>query len=361
VSLASVRSAIQAHIKDRGKIRVAGGGSKSALSAGATLSLADLRGILAYDPQEYTFTALAGTPIADIAALLAEHGQYLPFDPPFVARGATLGGTVASGLSGPGRLRYGGVRDFILGVTFIDGTGELLQGGGKVVKNAAGFDFPKLMVGALGRFGVMMELTFKVFPAPQARVTLELTFTDRQAAIDMMHSLAGQSFELEALDYLPPATLLLRVAGQAQALEARLKRLQSFVGQAGDIHRDAADKVLWDEAREFTWLPAGYRLLKVALSPSKVAQFETAVKALVTTVRRYSVAGNVCYLALPQEADLRALDTLLKEQGLAALALLGEVATPYLGRPPEQLLTRRIASVLDPHDTFTREGDRRAA
>ena len=106
-----------------------------------------LNGVLEYEPSEFTFTALAGTPVRDIAAILAERGQYLPFDPMLVGAGSTLGGTVASGLSGPGRFRFGGLRDFILGVRFVDGGGRLLRLGGKVVKNSAGFDVPKFFVG----------------------------------------------------------------------------------------------------------------------------------------------------------------------------------------------------------------------
>ena len=129
------------------------------------LDLSRLSGVLEYEPGEFTFTALAGTPLASVDSLLAEHGQYLPFDPPLAERGATLGGTVAAGLSGPGRYRYGGVRDFILGVRFVDGAGALVRGGGKVVKNAAGFDLPKLMVGSLGQLGVLVELTLQSLPA----------------------------------------------------------------------------------------------------------------------------------------------------------------------------------------------------
>jgi glycolate oxidase FAD binding subunit len=131
------------------------------------ISTCGLSGIIAYDPGEFTFTALAGTPLRELRAALAERGQYLPFDPPLVESGATIGGTVAAGLSGPGRFRYGGVRDFILAVQFADGSGQLLRGGAKVVKNAAGFDIPKFLVGSCGRFGVITEVTFKVFPAPQ--------------------------------------------------------------------------------------------------------------------------------------------------------------------------------------------------
>src|SRR5436305_8658192 len=153
-----------------------GAGTKSRLSAvdAARVSRRGLRGIVEYEPSEFTITALAGTPIAEIAEALAKRGQYLPFDPMWQKAGAALGGTVASGLSGPGRFRFGGLRDFILGVRFVDGAGRLLRMGGKVVKNAAGFDLPKFFVGSLGRFGVLAELTFKVFPRPESARTLRL-------------------------------------------------------------------------------------------------------------------------------------------------------------------------------------------
>ena len=96
--------------------------------------------------------------------------------------GATLGGTVAAGVSGPGRFRFGGVRDFILGVAFSGWAGRLLRMGGKVVKNCAGFDLPKFFVGSLGRFGVLAEVTFKVFPTPASRLTLKLPTSGAEAA-----------------------------------------------------------------------------------------------------------------------------------------------------------------------------------
>src|SRR4051794_9908021 len=163
-------------VRSTPRLLAIGAGTKPRLSAvdAVKLSTARLRGISEYDPSEFTFTALAGTPVREIAAALAERGQYLPFDPPLVEAGATLGGTVAAGLSGPGRFRYGGLRDFILGVRFVDGMGRLLRLGGKVVKNAAGFDVPKFLVGSLGRFGVLAEVTFKVFPCPPTALTIRI-------------------------------------------------------------------------------------------------------------------------------------------------------------------------------------------
>ena len=116
------------------------------------------------------------------------------------AEGATLGGTVAAGLSGPGRWRFGGLRDFILGVQFVDGEGRLLRLGGKVVKNAAGFDLPKFFVGSAGRFGVLAEMTFKVFPRPAATRTLRLPAKDAVAQAQMLTQAANARWELDALE-----------------------------------------------------------------------------------------------------------------------------------------------------------------
>src|SRR5437660_833222 len=209
-----------------------------------------LSGIVEYEPSEFTFTALAGTPIREIAAVLAERGQYLPFDPMLLDAGATLGGTVASGLSGPGRFRFGGVRDFILGVRFVDGAGRLLRMGGKVVKNAAGFDLPKFFCGSLGRFGLIVEATFKVFPQPPARLTLNCEVPNAQAALKIMTAAGTSRWELDALDLLPEEkALAFRLAGPAQALSELAKEiLAHWPGRV--LSPDDAD-ALWQGLREF--------------------------------------------------------------------------------------------------------------
>ncbi|MEM7385473.1 MAG: FAD-binding protein, partial [Verrucomicrobiota bacterium] len=165
--------AVREVVRAEKSIRVLGAGSKPALAdfgSGCRVSTSCLSGVLDYDPAEYTFTARAGTPVAEIQAMVEEKGQYLPFDPLF-AGSATLGGTLAAGANGPGSFRFGGLRDFILGIRFVDGRGDLITGGGTVVKNAAGFDLPKFFAGSLGRFGILTELTFKVFPSPGETLT----------------------------------------------------------------------------------------------------------------------------------------------------------------------------------------------
>lgn len=345
---------LQEAVRASPRVRVRGGGSKPALSQGATLELSRLAGVLEYEPQEYTFTALAGTPVAEVEAALAAQGQYLPFDPPFARAGATLGGTVAAGLSGPGRQRYGGVRDFLLGATLVSAAGERLETGGKVVKNAAGFDVPKLMVGSLGRFGVLAELTFKVFPRPEAFATLRLTLPSLAEAVAAMNALAASPLEPFSLELCPPGTLSVRVGGRPAALARRLGRLQAFVGRAGETLTGAAEAALWEEARAFGWAPGGHGLVKVALSPAQVMGLEHALAARALP-RRYGVGGNVCYLAWPEAEDAAELGALLGGLGLSGLALTGRWPRPRLGRVVGGAFLRRLEGAFDPEGKFGAE------
>ncbi|HMN27437.1 MAG TPA: FAD-binding protein, partial [Caldilineaceae bacterium] len=260
---------IQAFIHTASAILPRGGGSKPALSSDrdgvALLDLRGLRGILEYEPGEYTFTALAGTPLADVQAALAEHGQYLPFDPPLVAAGATLGGTIAAGLSGSGRYRYGGVRDFLIGIRFVDGQGRLVRGGGKVVKNAAGFDLPKLMVGSLGRLGVLVEASFKVFPQPQSFASLTVSYPTLAEALAGMRAVADARLDIEALDIVtgwpaPSYTLWVRLGGWEAVLPARLAQLGQLLA-GGEEVSGPAEAAFWAGVREFAWAPAGSTLV----------------------------------------------------------------------------------------------------
>ncbi|MFM8985538.1 MAG: FAD-binding protein [Planctomycetia bacterium] len=241
---------LAAAVRSAPRVLAVGAETKPRLSAveAVKISTRGLRGIVEYEPDEFTFTALAGTPLAEIVAALGERNQYLPFDPLFVAAGGTLGGAVAAGISGPGRFRYGGIRDFILGVRFVDGTGRLLRLGGKVVKNAAGFDVPKFLVGSLGRFGAIGEVTFKVFPRPEATLTLELPFSP-----DTLTRLARSRYEPDAID-VPPggATLLVRLAGPARSIEALAREIggRRVVGAIWERHRETPWRCVADVAPE---------------------------------------------------------------------------------------------------------------
>ncbi len=345
---------IQETVRASDRVRLRGGGSKSALSANATLSIAALRGILQYEPGEYTFTALAGTPLAEIIAALDENRQFLPFDPPLIERQATLGGTVAAGLSGPGRFRYGGVRDFLLGVRVVTGEGRVVTGGGKVVKNAAGFDIPKLMVGSLGRWGVLVELTFKVFPRPEASCTLSVQTADRSSSVEQLTRLATSPLELSCLEFEPPRRLLLRVMGSAEALPARVERIRSCVYGKTESIPAPREQQVWDDLREFRWVPSDYTLIKLPLTPGQIETAESWLEGIEPApIRRYSVGGNLMWLAWPREHSVEQLAELCRQLGRRALAVCGLWPQPLIGLSACDPFEQQLRSVFDPTDKFT--------
>jgi glycolate oxidase FAD binding subunit len=294
-----------------------------------------------YEPSEFTFTALAGTPVREIAAALAERGQYLPFDPLFAEAGATIGGTVASGVSGPGRFRFGGLRDFILGVRFVDGEGRLLRLGGKVVKNAAGFDLPKFFVGSVGRFGALAEITFKVFPRPAATRTLRLPAKDANAVMEVF-SIAGRArWELDALEASPAeGAVYARLGGAAAAHDALTAEI--FAKWPGTTLAGAAEEKFWQDTGEATWSCAGGVLVKVALAPAQVAEFLAAVP---TGARTWiGAGGNVGYLSTPAGAALPPL-------AWPAVTLRGD-APLWPGTRPRFDVMNATKTALDPQNRF---------
>jgi glycolate oxidase FAD binding subunit len=350
-SSAEVQSAICAH--DR--LIVRGGWSKPALSAthegAVVLDMGRLNGLIEYEPGEFTFTAHAGTPVRTIAAALAEHGQYLPFDPPLVEQGATLGGTVAAGVSGAGRHRYGGVRDFLIGVRFVDGQGRMVRGGGKVVKNAAGFDLPKLMVGSIGRLGVLTEVTFKVFPQPPQFSTTRAPQASIDAALATIARLNASTFDIEALDLVFEANapvLYVRQGGLAATLEERAVALRSWLG-AGEAFDAAADGAFWREAQSFGWVPDGWALIKTPVTLTTIPVLDQVLQAHKAQ-RRYMAGASQAWIAWP--TGLGALDGFLHQLQLSGLLLRGQAATPFLGARSGASLAARVKRVLDPSNRF---------
>lgn len=346
--------AVQEAVRAAALVLPIGGATKTALAArwptATRLDLRGLRGIVEYNPGEYVFTALAGTPLAAVQAALAANGQYLPFDPPLAAAGATLGGTVATGLSGSGRRRYGGVRDFIIGARYVDGQGRLVRSGGKVVKNAAGFDQHKLLVGSLGSLGVLVEVSFKVFPQPPAYATVQVEELTLAAACAIIQRLATAPFDLDALDLLPAGsgcTLLLRLGGPVAVLPARTENLLRWLGCGAAVTDDAA---LWQAAATFTWLPQPSKLAKIPATLTTLPALD-AMLAAAGAVRRYVDGGNLVWVAWP--GSWEELDARLLALGLAGVALLGPPATyPLLGLRNGVGLAARIKQTLDPQSKF---------
>ncbi|WP_022798310.1 FAD-binding protein [Thermus islandicus] len=338
-NLEEVREAVLTHPY----LRVRGGGTKPALSAPregeVLLDLSGLKGLLAYEPEEFVFTALAGTPVSEIEETLRAHGQYLPFDPPLAKAGATLGGTVAAGLSGPMRWRYGGLRDFLLGVRFVDGEGNLLRGGGKVVKNAAGFPFHRLMVGALGAFGVMVEVSFKVFPLPPATRTLRVGFSRLEEALSALERLRLLPLDLLALDLIPPNTLELRLGGFPESLRRRTEKLARLLEGSETVLEE--DEAHWEGVGELAFLGESPIWVKIPSQPGLIPRLE----GLPLGPRRYMAGGELLYAGL-EEGGLKAL----RELGLPHLVLKG-AGTPLYPEPPAAFYGP-LKKALDPRGRF---------
>jgi glycolate oxidase FAD binding subunit len=229
----------------RQPLRIRGGGSKDFYGAegfGEAVEISPYAGIVAYEPKELVLTVRAGTPIAQIEAALAAERQMLPFEPPHFGEGTTIGGAVAAGLSGPRRPYAGSVRDFVLGTRIVNGKGEDLSFGGRVIKNVAGYDVSRLMVGALGTLGVITEISFKVLPRPPAEATLLFDF-DEAEATEHTNVWAGQPLPLSATAW-HEGKLRVRLSGAATAVAAAKGKMGGEEIDAGDYWRDLRDQRL---------------------------------------------------------------------------------------------------------------------
>lgn len=188
---------VQAACETGTPLNIIGAGTKSFLGQpvenAQPLDVTNHSGIIEYDPAELVLVARAGTPLQEIENLLAAHDQILGFEPPFVNKGATLGGAVAAGLAGPRRAWSGAVRDFILGAGFINGKGEIITAGGKVMKNVAGFDLFRPMARSMGTLGVLLDVSLRVIPAPEAEMTLLHEENNELAALEKMNLWAGKT------------------------------------------------------------------------------------------------------------------------------------------------------------------------
>lgn len=214
----------------RTPVCIRGGGTKDFYGEaprGSALDTRAYRGIIEYDPTELVITARCGTPLAEIEHALAANGQMLAFEPPHFGDGATLGGCVATGLSGPRRAAAGALRDFVLGASLLNARGELLRFGGKVMKNVAGYDVSRLLAGSFGTLGLIADISLKVLPKPAAEVTLSMPL-DQAEALNKLNQWAGKPLPISASAW-HGGTLGLRLSGAATAVEAAVALLSADV------------------------------------------------------------------------------------------------------------------------------------
>ena len=247
-------------------LEVVSGGTKRSVGrvrgAEAVLSLAALNQVVDYAPEELVLTAQPGVSIATLEALVAAHGQMLPFEPPHLERllgadgQATLGGVLAANLSGPRRIRAGAARDHVLGIAAVTGRGEIIKAGGRVVKNVTGYDLSKLIAGSWGPLAVLTEVTIKVLPAPRAEASLLLSGLDARRACAAMALAMNAPLEVSAVAHLPHeadgAVTAFRLEGFAASVAARSESLASLLRAYGtpEILDPGLSRALWARVRE---------------------------------------------------------------------------------------------------------------
>ena len=234
---------VRAASADKTALRIRGGGTKDWYGQRLEGEILDTRrhaGIVDYEPTELVITARCGTPLTEIEAVLSERNQMLAFEPPHFGQGATFGGTVAAGLSGPRRASAGALRDFVLGARLLDGKGEVLRFGGQVMKNVAGYDVSRLHAGAMGTLGVLLEISVKVLPLPVAETTLRFE-TNEADAIRMLNEWAGRPLPLSASCWTG-GVLVLRLSGARAAVDDAVRTL------GGERMPDCA--AFWADVRE---------------------------------------------------------------------------------------------------------------
>lgn len=342
--------AICAAAADQRVLHLRGGDSKRGLGGaahGEPLSTLGLRGIVDYDPAELVVTVRAGTPLADLQAELVAHGQMLPFEPPDWP-GATVGGAVASGLAGPRRAFAGSVRDALLGVRLLDGRGQVLRFGGRVMKNVAGFDLFRLQAGAWGRLGVLLEVSFRLLPRPQREETLRLPMAAYEA-IERMNRLAATPLPLGAAAWCEGA-LHLRLCGSAAGVDAALP------GIGGQAVEPAAAAAFWAGC---AGMPPGHRPAADMRGPDQleVPLWRLSVPSTTRSLGaegEFAVdwCGGLRWLAT--DAPPSEVRSLAASLGGHAMAWRGNLAQPAMHPldPVRLALHRRLFDVFDPHGVF---------
>ena len=266
---------ILAAAKNNTPLSIEGGGTKSWYGNANSYAKLDTRpysGILEYQPEELVITACTGTPLKEIEAALAEKNQVLAFEPPHFGETATFGGAIAAGLAGPGRISVGNLRDFVLGARILDGKGQDLSFGGKVMKNVAGYDVSRLLPGSMGTLSLLLEASVKVLPRPAATTSLRCNISQARA-LQLLNEWAGQPLPLSASCWIGSSKggdgeLTIRLAGAAAAVKAAMPLMGATVN-ATELDPKVATE-FWAALREqklvvFSKLSSDETLYRLAL------------------------------------------------------------------------------------------------
>jgi len=380
---AGIIAAVQAARAAREPLAIEGQGSKRGLlrpvQAARSLSTRALSGITLYRPAELIISAQAGTPLAEIEAALAEKGQQLIAESPYfnavfgTSAPPSIGGVVAANLSGPRRITWGATRDHVMGLRFINGAGEAIRSGGRVLKNVTGLDLCKLLSGSYGTLGVITEVTLKVLPKPETSATLLIETPDLTGAIAALSAGLGSPFGVSGAAALPTqghVVAALRLEDFAASVAYRMDKLATLLGSFGAqrVIEDAESREFWRGVREVAPLAAMPEdaIWRVSVRPSAGPQIAAVASAIGGRVMLDWGGGLVWIAASPNMADHAAISSAAQAQGGAAMLFRApealRLAVPVLPEEaaPIAKIGARVKEALDPGGLFN-PGHMRAA
>lgn len=378
---------VRAAMTDGTPLSVAGGSTRSNFYVGApartVLRSTGLVGIVDYEPQEMVMTVRAGTPVAEVEAALAEKRQMMAFEPmdPRAVLGTsgepTIGGVFAANVSGPRRFVSGAARDGLLGVRFINGRGEAIRAGGRVMKNVTGLDLVKLLAGSHGTLGFMTEVTFRVQPLPAAIETIVVSSFDGVDPVKAMSTAMAMPVEVSGAAYLPASVkecflggalrdseaVVLRLEGTAASVSARADKLVAAMESFGSTSRLGLDEsqVLWSEIRDVHPYADGTRrpLWRISVAPSAGVQLVAALRLKTDVDAYFDWQGGLIWMRMetnPQAELLRRQISALGGGHATLMRTSDAVAAETLAfeplAPAVAALSARIKMKLDPADIF---------
>jgi glycolate oxidase FAD binding subunit len=303
-------------------LKVSGSDTKAAtgrpVQADASLSSAELKGITLYEPAELVISARSGTPVSEVVRTLAEKGQRLPFEPMdyrtlLGSRGEpTIGAVAAMNISGPRRIMAGAARDSLIGVRFVNGRGDVVKSGGRVMKNVTGLDLVKLMAGSWGTLGFLTEVTFKVLPKSERTSTLLMRGLDERRAIGALAQALGSPFDITGAAHLPVpdrqgARTLIRFEGFSVSVDYRLGEMRRLLKgfESADILEGRGADALWQSVRDAALLMNhGERAIwRVSTAPMKGPDVVAQVARTVEAQWFYDWGGGLVWVSTPASGD----------------------------------------------------------
>ncbi|HWJ75388.1 MAG TPA: FAD-binding protein [Kaistia sp.] len=352
-------------------IAIHGGGSRDIgrpVQAARVLSTQAMTGVTLYEPSELVLSARAGTPLAEIEALLDQNRQRLAFEPidyrPLLGTHGepTIGGVTASNASGPRRIQAGAARDQLIGIRVTTGRGETIKSGGRVMKNVTGYDFVKLLAGSWGTLGVLTEVTYKLLPKAETETTLIFEGLDDIRAVEAMTTALGTPFEITGAAHLPGALsqTLLRFEGFANSCEYRIARLRDLLSAFGDAEavRDGASADLWRAIRDAGPLDAGEDdvVWRISVKPTDGPAVAARLHAELGARYFFDWSGGLVWAAIagPADGGAASVRSLMAVFGGHATMIraphgLRAAIPPFQPEAPAvTAITRRIRESFDP-------------